>query len=179
MARLPRGSDVLERAQELLSVVTDIGDLRMLQAVVFPLVHGMSIQETAKAIGMGVTWTARARNEFIRCGRIPERISYKTRNKAYMTYDEEADFLAPFFESASQSRILVVSVIHEALEQRLGHKVALASAYNLLHRHGWRKLVPMKRHIKADKQAQEDWKKNFTPSSNKSKKSGKDLVKSD
>jgi hypothetical protein len=46
--------------------------------------------------------------------------------------------------------MLVVSVIHNALEQHLGRKVALASAYNLLHRHGWRKLVPCKRNVQAN-----------------------------
>jgi Winged helix-turn helix len=29
-----------------------------------------------------------------------------------------------------------------------------------LHRHGWRKLAPDKRHPKSDPQAQEEWKKN-------------------
>jgi hypothetical protein len=33
------------------------------------------------------------------------------------------------------------------------------SVYNLLHRHDWRKLVPNKRHVKADPVAQEAWKK--------------------
>ena len=32
------------------------------------------------------------------------------------------------------------------MDQRLGRNVALASAYNLLHRHDWRKLAPDKRH---------------------------------
>jgi len=81
-----------------------------------------------------------------------------------MTNDEEQAFLAPFFESARCSGVLVVGVIRNALEQHLGPKVALASAYNLLHRHGWRKLVPYKRHVQADIQAQEDWKKTPQPS---------------
>jgi Winged helix-turn helix len=34
--------------------------------------------------------------------------------------------------------VLVVGQIKAALEKRLGRKVALASAYNLLHRHNWR-----------------------------------------
>ncbi|WP_425286994.1 winged helix-turn-helix domain-containing protein [Nitrosomonas communis] len=35
----------------------------------------------------------------------------------------------------------------------------------MLHRHGWRKLAPDKRHPKADVLAQDEWKKNFkTPS---------------
>jgi transposase len=68
--------------------------------------------------------------------------------------------------------VLVVSVIHNALEQRLGRKVVLASAYNLLHRHGWRKLAPDKRNVEADVQAQEEWKKNSLLALRKSRKAG-------
>ena len=85
-----------------------------------------------------------------------------------MTRDEEAAFLAPFFEKAKGGGILVVGEIKRALDVRLGRKGALASAYNLLHRHGWRKLVPDKRHPKANVAAQENWKKNSPTSSRKS-----------
>ena len=90
-----------------------------------------------------------------------------------MTREEEAVFLEPFFEKAKSGGILVVGEIKQALDIRLGRTVALASAYNLLHRHGWRKLAPDKRHPKADVAAQEDWKKNFPTSSKKSTVNGK------
>lgn len=178
MARPARGRDVLEIAQSLLATATEADELRTLQAVVFPLANGMSTQETARAIGRSPRWTTDARNKFIRSAKI-EKNSKKIRNRAYMTKNEEEAFLAPFFEAARQGGVLVVSVIHEALEQRLKRKVALASAYNLLHRHGWRKLTPDKRHVKADMQAQEEWKKNSLPGSRKSKRRGTDLVPSD
>ena len=62
----------------------------------------------------------------------------------------------------------MVGEIKRALDVRLGRKGALASAYNLLHRHGWRKLVPDKQHPKANVAAQENWKKNSPTSSRKS-----------
>jgi len=73
---------------------------------------------------------------------------------------------------------LVVSGIHNALEQHLGRGVALATAYNLLHRHGWRKLAPYKRNVKADIQAQEEWKKNSPNASRTSRKNGIDQAPS-
>ena len=109
---------------------------------------------------------------FIRNAGVLKKVSKKVRNRAHMTNDEEQAFLAPFFENARCSGVLVVGVIRNALEQHLGRKVALASAYNLLHRHGWRKLVPYKRHVQADIQAQEDWKKNSPAILRTSKKSG-------
>ena len=77
-----------------------------------------------------------------------------------MTVSEEEAFLEPFIDKAKKGGILVVKDIHSALEKHLDRKVALASAYNLLHRHGWRKLAPDKKHVEADIEAQEEWKKN-------------------
>jgi Winged helix-turn helix len=71
-----------------------------------------------------------------------------------MTVEKEREFLAPLLEQAAVGGVLVVGQIKAALDQRLGRKVALAFAYNLLHRHGWRKLTPDKRHPQSDPQAQ-------------------------
>jgi hypothetical protein len=76
-----------------------------------------------------------------------------------MSTTEEKGFLVSFLEKARCGGVLVVGDIHRALEDHLGHGVALATAYNLLHRHRWRKLAPDKRHVAADVQAQEEWKK--------------------
>jgi hypothetical protein len=54
---------------------------------------------------------------------------------------------------------------------------ATATAYNLLHRHGWRKLAPDKRNVAADVQAQEEWKKNCPNVLPESKKNGKGQVR--
>jgi transposase len=174
MARPARGEEVLEKARQMLSKATAIDELRILQAVVLPLANGMSTEETARTIGRSPRWVTSARNEFIRNAGIQRKVAPQPRNRAHLTKDEETAFLEPFFEKAQRGGILVVSEIHNALRQRLGRKVALATAYNLLHRHGWRKLAPDKRHVKADKQAQDDWKKNFQSASRKLKKNGTD-----
>ena len=90
-----------------------------------------------------------------------------------MTLEEERAFLAPFFEQAAAGGILVVGQIKAALDKRLGREVALASAYNLLHRHNWRKLAPDKRHPQSDPQAQEEWKKNSPKHLPKSAQTGR------
>ena len=179
MARPARGQDVLEMAQSLLAKATEADELRTLQAVVFPLAYGMSTREAAQAIGRSPRWITSARNTFIRNAGVVKKTSKEIRNRAHMTKDEEAAFLAPFFENARQGGILVVSGIHRALEQHLGRELALATAYNLLHRHGWRKLAPDKRNVKADIQAQEEWKKNSQSASRTSQKNGIGQVPSD
>jgi hypothetical protein len=89
-----------------------------------------------------------------------------------MSLEEEREFLAPFWESAAAGGVLVVGQIKAALDKRLGRAVALASAYNLLHRHNWRKLAPDKRHPQSDPLAQEEWKKNSPKRSRKSGRTG-------
>jgi hypothetical protein len=160
MARRPRGGELLETAQGLLAKTKDADEVRTLQAVVFPLAFGMSIGETARAIGRSVRWATEARNRFIRAGGMPENARPKMRCRAHMTEAEEAAFLAPFMDAARRGRMLVVGAVHVALEARLGHRVAKATAYNILHRHGWRKPAPDRCHVSADPNVKDDLGKN-------------------
>lgn len=179
MARPPRGKEILPQARQRLVKATDANELRILQAVVFPLLNGMSTQETALAVGRSPRWVTMARNGYIREAGTRRSKTPIIRNHAHMSLSEEKEFLAPFLEKARCGGVLVVNEIHLAMEEHLGRKIALASAYNLLHRHNWRKLAPDKRNVEADVQAQEDWKKNCRTALLKSQKSGKGQDKSD
>ena len=162
MSRPSRGKEVLEKAKGYLGKAKTAEELRQAQAVVFPLEFGLTLKQTAQAIGKSVRWTSQMRSDFIRTK--GERSSSKScrggRRRQNMTKEEEAEFLAPFFDEAKKGGILIVGGIKQELERHLGRKVALASAYNLLHRHGWRKLAPDKRNTKTDKEAQIEWKEN-------------------
>jgi transposase len=162
MARKPRGNDVLEKAKKALAKAQTGDELRELQAVVFPLEMEMSIEQTAVAVGRSVRWVTMARNSYIRAGGsvLQDKPGKGGRRRQNLSPEAEEGFLRPFFEKAKQGGILIVSEIHQALQDKLERKVALASTYNLLHRHGWRKLAPDKRHVEADVDAQEAWKKN-------------------
>jgi transposase len=83
------------------------------------------------------------------------------RRRQYLTLEEEKEFLTPFFAPAESGEIATVGQIWRAFEQRVGHTVDDSTIYRLLHRHGWRKLMPRPRHPQADPQAQEQFKKNF------------------
>lgn len=175
MGRKASGGELLGAAQVCLSKARTVEELRQAQAVVLPLAFGLSLEQTARAMGVSVGWACQLRTRFIRAGGASGggRAMRGGRRRENMTRDEEVAFLAPFFEKAKTGSILIVGEIKQALDARLGRTVALASAYNLLHRHGWRKLAPDKRHPKADVAAQEDWKKNFPTASGKSTASGK------
>ena len=160
MPRTAKGWEVLDKAKEMMAKARTANELRICQAVIFPLEYGMSTEQTATCLGRSISWTTHNRQLFITAAGFTERERPGGRRRENMTKSEEIAFLDPFLDKAKKGGILVVREIHIALEKYLGRKVALASTYNLLHRHGWRKLVPDKRHVESDVQVQEEWKKN-------------------
>lgn len=175
MARAAGGAEWLDRARELVARAETVEQLRQAQAVVLPLEYGLSLEQTARIIGHSVPWTCQLRNRFF-AGEIVgdgQRQRRGGRRRQNMSIKQEQEVLAPFIERARKGGILVVGSVKAEIEATLGRKMALSSVYNLLHRHGWRKLAPDKRHPKSDEQAQQEWKKNFPISSPKSVRSGK------
>ena len=178
MARPATGLLVIEAARKQLCEAKTIEDLRLAQAVVFPLDFGLSMEETALAIGLSKGWACQLRRAFIKRQAQPKREQAARprpgsgRGRAYLSHQQEQAFLLPFVEKSSQAGILIVSKIRQALDKKLGRRTAMATTYNLLHRHGWRKLAPDKKHPKADVDAQEEWKKNFMESCGQSIKTG-------
>ena len=174
MTRKAGGVEVLSEAKACLSRAKTADELRRAQAVFLPLQFGFSLEQTSLAIGVSVGWACRLRTEFIREGGAPGRKGERGgRRRENLSREEEMAFLEPFFEKAKAGGILVVSEIKRALEERLGRPVALASAYNLLHRNGWRKIAPDKKHPQMDVEAQEEWGKNSPGSSSKSTRGGR------
>jgi transposase len=173
MARPFDGKEVLAQAKECLGKARTVDELRQAQSIVLPFEFGLTLPQTAAAIGKSVRRTSQLRSEFIKQGGPrADRTLRGGRRRQNMAPEEEESFLAPFLEEAKAGGILVVNRIRDALEKRLERKVALASTYNLLHRHGWRKLAPDKRNPKTDVAAQAEWKKNSRKSSPKSTGNG-------
>lgn len=155
-------AEVLQSAREVVANAQTVAQLRQAQAVVLPLDYAMNLSDTAHAIGVSLGWACQLRRRFIQ-GRKAGAVDLPTpggRKRQNMSVKQEREFLAPFLESAAVGGVLVVGQIKAALDKQLGREVALASVYNLLHRHQWRKLAPDKRHPQSDPLAQEKWKKN-------------------
>ncbi len=66
MARKSSGMAVLDVAKEILRTTKSVDELRITQAVIFPLEKGMTIAETATCIGRSVRWTTEHRMAFIK-----------------------------------------------------------------------------------------------------------------
>jgi transposase len=81
------------------------------------------------------------------------------RRRCYLSRDREAQFLEPFLEIASTGELCVAGRIKQALEELLGHGVHHSTVYRMLHRNGWREIVPRPAHPEAKEKTQEAFKK--------------------
>lgn len=66
MARAAKGLESIEQARAAIAAATTVEQLRQAQALVLPLEHGLSLEATARMIGLSVGWTSRLRNAFLR-----------------------------------------------------------------------------------------------------------------
>ncbi len=173
-------AEVLMNARQAIASAQTVEQLRQAQAVVLPLDYGLSLADTAQVIGVSPGWACQLRRRFMH-GQIagsPDAPTAGGRKRQNMSLQEECEFLAPFFDLVAAGGVLVVGQIKAALDKRLGREVALASAYNLLHRHDWRKLASDKRHPQSAPQAQDGWKKNSPKRLSKSARTGRQATPS-
>ena len=163
MARKAGGSDQLEAATALLKSVKTAEELRAAQAIVLPLLLGLSLEQTAVAIGRSVSATCTMRTRFARVlggEKKATRSKRELRNRAKASLEQEAQILEEVLSEAATGGVVIVPPLKPAIEARLGKSLALSTLYQMLSRHGWRKLAPDKSHPQANPIAREEWKKN-------------------
>jgi transposase len=81
------------------------------------------------------------------------------RKRENMTQAEEKVLLARFAKAAGAGEMLNIHDLKAAYEKAIGHQTSNSTIYNLLARHGWRKLMPRPFHPKRDIAAQNAFKK--------------------
>ena len=81
----------------------------------------------------------------------------------HMSIEEEVAFLKDMEKLAETGQLTTVKEMHQAYQERLGHKASLSGFYYLLERHGWRKVTPRSRHPKAADASQQEASKKLNP----------------
>ena len=138
----------------------DIGEYKRLQAVHLRDSLSLGVEAIAAATGFSVSHVKHIHSDYQSGGLTALRSKGKGgRYHAHMTQAQEEAFIAPFIDTAKAGHVLEVSKIHRALQDRLGKELNTQVTYNLLHRHGWRKIAPRPKHPHGDPQAQEAFKK--------------------
>jgi transposase len=98
----------------------------------------------------------------------PESLERKGRGGrrwAFLTWAEEESLLNSLEERALRGEVLTVKQVIPEVRKAVGKDVTLHYVYKLLRRHNWRKLGPRPRHVKADREEQESFKKTTRKSS--------------
>lgn len=119
-----------------------------------------SAKEIACHLSVSVSLVHKTISEFNRQG----ANSIDTKGKggrwnSYISVEEEAEFLSGFTQKAQNGQVVTAQIIKESFEKLVGKTVHISMIYRLLHRHNWRKIVPLPHHPKRDKEAQETFKK--------------------
>lgn len=89
------------------------------------------------------------------------------RRWAFLAWDQEKELLGSMAERARAGEIITAKQMLSDIEERVGARVSLGYVYKLMRRHNWRKLDPRPRHVKANAETQEEYKKNSPVSSKK------------
>jgi len=163
MARTAGGAEHIELARKLLKTARTADDLRLAQSVLLPLELGLSIEQTALAIGRssGATCTMRTRFAKVTAGEmVAPRSKRQLRNRAKVNLERERQILDEVLIDAAMGGVIVIPRVKPTIEAKLGKTLALSTLYRMLARHGWRKLAPDTHHPQGDPEAREDWKKN-------------------
>lgn len=86
-------------------------------------------------------------------------------NRRNMSVEEETAILAPFRERAEKGEIIEVKEIEAAYQAAVDHPISVSQIYFVLHRHGWRKIMPRSRHPKKADDATIEASKKLSPES--------------
>ena len=121
---------------------------------------GMTQPAIAEAMGVSLSTVNRAHMAYDGGG--INALKPKTiggRQRENMTLAGERALLAHFAKAAGAGEMLNIHDLKADYEHTIGHPTSNSTIYNLLARHGWRKLMPRPFHPKRDPAAQDAFKK--------------------
>lgn len=110
MARKPGGTDQLKAAKVLLKQAKTADELRAAQAIVLPLELGLSLEQTAVAIGRSVGITCTMRTGFARVlggEKKAARSKRELRNRAKASLEKESQILDEVLNMAATGGVVI------------------------------------------------------------------------
>src|SRR5215510_10266886 len=125
---------------------------------------GMTQPAIAEAMGVSLSTVNRAHMAYDGGGikaLKPKPIGGRQREN--MTLSEEKALLTRFAKAAGAGEMLNIHDLKTAYEKAIGHATSNSTVYNLLARHGWRKLMPRPFHPDRDLAVQNAFKKPVFP----------------
>ncbi len=122
--------------------------------------EGMKSKEVSQATGFHAAYVTTLVAKYRKKGLEAITGNHYGGNRRNMSIEEEAAILAPFKARAEKGELVEIGEIEAAYRNAVGHSIGTSQIYYVLHRHGWRKVMPRSRHPqKADEEVIETSKK--------------------
>lgn len=109
---------------------------------------GLADEEIAKQTGFYPSTISRLVTKYKKNGIEAITGNHYRGNHRNMSIEEEAAILAPFREKAEKGQIVEIKEIKAAYQAKVDHPISDSQIYFVLHRHGWRKVMPRSKHPK-------------------------------
>ena len=110
--------------------------------------EGKSQQEIVEKTGFHRSYVCSLIKQYFEEGLRSVSESHLGGNRRNMSFEEEKEFLKQFKQKAAQGQMLDIHEIKEAYIAKVGHRIGRGQIYRVLHRHGWRKIMPRSKHPK-------------------------------
>ena len=123
----------------------DTKALRRLQALDMRS-RGKSNQEITGAIGFSEQHVTVLVTKYFQGGIEAILSDKRTSNNRRLSYEAEGQFLEQFRELAEAGQLITIEGILSTFEKETGKPSSASTIYDLLKRHGWRKVKPRPRH---------------------------------
>lgn len=108
--------------------------------------EGRRQEEIAEATGFSRSYVNRLIANYCKNGLSAIVDNHYSGNRRNMSIAEEAELLEKFRQRAEAGQVVDTREIKEAYEQKVGHSIGGSQIYYVLHRHGWRKVMPRSKH---------------------------------
>ena len=110
--------------------------------------EGKRAKEISEAVGVSAPYVSQLAAKYFAGGIEAIAGNHYGGNRRNMSTEEEELILKPFYETAEKGELIEVAEINKAYQGKVDHKVGEKQIYRVLHRHGWRKIMPRSRHPK-------------------------------
>ena len=109
---------------------------------------GAAAKEVSAATGLHAAYVTQLVAKYRKNGLEAISGNHYGGNHRNMSVEEEAGILAPFKARAEKGELVEISEIAKAYQSAVDHPVSRGQIYFVLHRHGWRKVMPRSKHPK-------------------------------
>lgn len=110
--------------------------------------EGKSLEEISEKTGYHISTASKLIARYMRDGISAIAENHYKGNRRNMSFEEEAAILTPFIERAERGELVDIKEIAAAYQKAVPHKISDTQIYYVLHRHGWRKIMPRSKHPK-------------------------------